>query len=218
MHVDRPEAASRTSLLVLAGGRATRLGGVCKALLEVGGCPILVRQLESLRPLASECLALVQAADLPALDGLRQVIDPRPHAGPVPALAHGLRRASGDICMVIAGDMPFLSRAAFQYLLDVRAAEGASVAVPFVGGYIESMHAVVARRETLHALDAAQAAGEQRIFRVLQALNPRLVTADELRSVDPELHTLFNVNSPEDLALAERIAAQEMATNRARSE
>jgi molybdopterin-guanine dinucleotide biosynthesis protein A len=68
------------------------------------------------------------------------VIDPQPHAGPVPALAHGLRVASGEVCLVGAGDMPFVSCAAFEYLLRVRAAEGASVAVPYVDSAQPSSH------------------------------------------------------------------------------
>jgi len=207
---------STTSLLILAGGRATRLGGARKALLEIGGRPILGLQLDRLGPLADECLALVHDAEWPAFDRLRLVLDPQPQAGPVPALAHGLRCAVGDVCLVVAGDMPFVSRAAFAYLQHVRAAEGAAVAVPFVDGYIESLHAVVSRRELLDALDAARSRGEQRLFNILRALTPRLVSADELRAIDPELRTLFNVNSPADLALAERIAAQTLSTNRAR--
>jgi molybdopterin-guanine dinucleotide biosynthesis protein A len=208
MHVAPCEAAKR-SLLILAGGRATRLGGARKALLSVGGRPILGRILDALGPLAAERVALVHDADLPAFEGLRVEIDPRPHGGPVAALAHGLGVAAGDVCLVVAGDMPFVSRAAFAYLAQVRAAADAAVAVPYVDGYIESMHAVVSRRAMLAGLEAAEAAGERRIFRVLQALEPRLVDADELRRVDPELRTLFNVNSPEDLEHAQRIAAAE---------
>jgi molybdopterin-guanine dinucleotide biosynthesis protein A len=86
------------------------------------------------------------------------------------------------------------------------------VVVPFVNGHIESMHAVFARRELLDALAIAEQTGEQRLFKVFQSLAPRLVEADELRTVDPELHTLFNVNSPQDLALADQIAADQDAS------
>jgi molybdopterin-guanine dinucleotide biosynthesis protein A len=46
-------------LLIFAGGRASRFGGVRKALLSVGGQTILERVLAALRPLADECLARV---------------------------------------------------------------------------------------------------------------------------------------------------------------
>src|SRR5262249_23493085 len=97
--------AESASLLILAGGRATRLGGARKALLEVGGRPILARILDALGPLADDRLALVHDTELPAFDRLQVVLDPRPHAGPAQALASGLRAASGEVCLVVAGDM-----------------------------------------------------------------------------------------------------------------
>jgi molybdopterin-guanine dinucleotide biosynthesis protein A len=179
---------------------------VRKTLLQVDGRSIVERIFDALAPLADECLALVHDTDLTAVDGLQLIVDQRPYAGPLPALLHGLSVADGETCMLVAGDMPFVSPAAFTYLLRLQATEQARVVVPFVDGYIESMHAVLARREVLEALQAAASAGEQRLFRVYQSLKPRLVGADELRAVDPYLHTLFNVDSPEDLALAEQIA------------
>jgi molybdopterin-guanine dinucleotide biosynthesis protein A len=156
--------------------------------------------------LANERLALVHDADLPSIEGLRALTDVRPFEGPVAAIAHGLRRAAGDVCMLVAGDMPFVSRAAFAYLLQLRATEEAAVVVPFIDGHIESMHAVFKREELLTTIEAAQHDGEQRLFKLFERLGPRLVDEAELRGVDPELHTLFNVNSPDDLTLAEEIA------------
>src|ERR1051326_1568490 len=195
-----------TTLLILAGGRATRLGGVSKTMLHVGGRPILERIVHQLGPLATERLALVHDADPPPVPGLSLLTDVRPFPGPVAALADGLRHASGDVCMLVAGDMPFASRAAFAYLLRLQTTANAAVVVPYVDGRIESMHAVFRREELLAAIEVAQRDGEQRLYRVFLRLNPRLVDETELRQVDPEMHTLFNVNSPEDRALAEQIA------------
>ncbi len=202
------QSEARVSLLVLAGGRATRLGGARKALLEVGGRPILVRVVSALAPLADECLALVQDADVPALDGVTVLVDPAPHAGVLPALRHGLRSASGEVCMVVAGDMPFVSHAAFEYLLRVQREEGDSVVIPRMDGFLQPMHCVVQRQVALAAIEAAVHMGEHRLFRVLEPLQPCIVDEAELRLVDPELLTLFNVNTAEDLAAAERIACR----------
>ena len=205
--MDRSEPARRTSLLILAGGRATRLGGVRKTLLQVGSKPILERIVDQLGPLAAECLALVHDPDLPAVEGLQLVVDASPYAGPMPALANGLPAATGDVCMYVAGDMPFVSQAVFSEMLRIQAAENAAVVVPYVDGHIESMHAVFERTSLLQAIEAAQAAGEQRLFKVFESLHARLMSENELRAIDPELHTLFNVNSPEDLERGEQIAA-----------
>jgi molybdenum cofactor guanylyltransferase len=202
----RSESDIRVSLLILAGGRATRLGGARKALLEVGGKPILRRVVDALAPLADDCLALLQDADVPDFEHLRVLVDPVQHAGVLPALQHGLREAVGDVCMVVAGDMPFVQRSAFEYLLRLQRDEGVSVVIPRVDGFLQPMHCVVDRRVAEEAISAALASGEHRLFRVLEPLRPRIVEGAELRSVDPELLTLFNVNTPDDMARAEQLA------------
>jgi molybdopterin-guanine dinucleotide biosynthesis protein A len=199
-------APRRVSLLIFAGGRGSRLGGLRKADLVIGGRTVLERLLESLSPLADERLALVQDDTWPTIQGLRFVVDPSPYAGPLAALAHGLRTATGDVCLLVASDMPFVSRKAFAFLLQLQASTGARAVVPFVDGFVESMHAVVERQALIEAIDRCQAKGEQRLFKVLESLDPRLVEAAELRNVDPELRSLFNINTPEDLQEAERIA------------
>jgi molybdopterin-guanine dinucleotide biosynthesis protein A len=199
-------AEPRTSLLILAGGRGTRLGGARKALLEIGGQPILARVLDALGPLAYEWLALVPDNQLPHFEHVELVVDPAPHAGVLPALLHGLQTASGDVCMLVGGDMPFVRRSAFAYLLRVQRKERASVVVPRVGGFLQPMHCIVVRRVLLEAIGQAIARGEHRLFRVLETFGPRVVDEAELRAIDPQLLTLFNVNTPEDVARAERIA------------
>jgi molybdopterin-guanine dinucleotide biosynthesis protein A len=196
--------ATRVSLLIFAGGRGSRLGGVRKATLRVGGQTILERVLAALGPLADESLALVHDDDWPAIDGLRFIVDPKPYAGPLVALAHGLRAASGGVCLLVASDMPFVSREAFAFLLRLQQTDDRQAVAPFVDGYVESMHAVVQRDVLLEAINRAQAIGEHRLFKVLESLDARLVTTEELQTVDPELRTLFNVNTPEDLEHAEQ--------------
>src|SRR5207248_8613401 len=88
--------SSRRTALIFAGGRATRLGGVNKALLDIGGKPIIRRILDALGPLADEQVLLTNDASLRGRPGLRLVFDPQPHAGVLPALAAGLSAASGE--------------------------------------------------------------------------------------------------------------------------
>jgi molybdopterin-guanine dinucleotide biosynthesis protein A len=208
-----------TSLLIMAGGRATRLGGVRKTMVHVGGRPILARILEQLGPLADERLALVHDADVPGLEGLRLLVDAQEYAGPLPAAAHGLAAATGDVVLLVAGDMPFAATAVFRYMLRLQQQHNVAVVVPYIDGHIESMHAVLRRGDLLDAVIKAQRDGEQRLFKVFESLGPRLIEEVELRAIDPDLNTLFNVNSAEDLARAEQIAAaQDVSTKRSRPE
>ena len=202
---DQPPGLQR-SALVFAGGRATRLGGQNKALLEVGGQPIVARILAAIGPLAGERLVLTNDATLVEMPGVRLVYDPAPHAGVLPALASGLAAASGEVCLAVACDMPFVSRALFEHLLARQAETGADVVIPRAEAYLEPMHAVYRRQPVLAAIRAALERGEQRMVSYLSSVQVQVVDEAEWRTVDSAGLAFFNVNTPDDLARAQAIA------------
>jgi molybdopterin-guanine dinucleotide biosynthesis protein A len=196
----------RRSALIFAGGRATRLAGVNKGLLEVGGTPIISRILTSLGPLVDERVLLANDAALAEQHDVRLVFDPSPHAGVLPALAAGLQAAEGDVCLAVACDMPFVSRPLFEYMLELQQLVDVDVVIPRTAGFLEPMHAVYRRQPALHAITAALERGEQRMISYLSAVRVREIDEAEWRTIDPEGTAFFNVNTPADLAEARRIA------------
>jgi molybdopterin-guanine dinucleotide biosynthesis protein A len=197
------------SALIFAGGRATRLDGVNKALLDVGGVSIVERILAALGPLIDERVLLANDATLAEQQDVRLIFDPSPHAGVLPALAAGLEAAAGDLCLAVACDMPFVSRRLFEHMLEVQQRDGVDVVIPRTEGFLEPMHAVYRRLPTLEAIRAALERGEQRMISYLSAVRVREIDETEWRVVDPHGTAFFNVNTPADLAEARRIAAEQ---------
>ena len=76
--------------VVLAGGAGTRLGGVNKALLEIGGRRVIDRLLAALRPLGDEIVLVNNDGSLAGLAGTRLVADVEPGAGALMGLYSGL--------------------------------------------------------------------------------------------------------------------------------
>ncbi len=204
-----PRRLSR-SALIFAGGRATRLGGVNKGLLEVGGTPIIGRILASLGPLVDERVLLANDAALAEQQDVRLIFDPSPYAGVLPALAAGLQAAEGELCLTVACDMPFVSRRLFEHMLEVQQHADADVVIPRTAGFLEPMHAVYRRLPTLQAIHAALERGEQRMISYLSAVRVREIAEAEWREVDPAGMAFFNVNTPGDLAEARRIAPERL--------
>jgi molybdopterin-guanine dinucleotide biosynthesis protein A len=193
--------------LIFAGGRATRLGGVNKGLLDVGGTPIVERILASLGPLVDERVLLTNDAALADQANVRLVFDPSPHAGVLAALAAGLQATDADLCIAVACDMPFVSRRLFEHMLVVQQRQDADVVIPRTTGFLEPMHAIYRRQTTLQAINAALARGEQRMISYLSAVRVQEIDEAEWRQLDPQGTAFFNVNTPEDLAEARRLAA-----------
>jgi molybdopterin-guanine dinucleotide biosynthesis protein A len=200
-----PLSVSLRTAIIFAGGRATRLGGVNKALLEVGGTSIIARILRALEPLTEEQVLLTNDASLERIGALRLVLDPEPYAGVLPALAAGLAQARGDVCLAVACDMPFVSTTLFARLLELQASTDADVVIARTAGYLEPMHAVYRTRSVIAAIEGALSRGEQRMISYFRDVRVHEVDEPDWRSIDPMGLAFFNVNTPDDLAQARQL-------------
>jgi molybdopterin-guanine dinucleotide biosynthesis protein A len=175
-------------------------------LLEVGGRTILERILAALEPLVDERVILTNDDALRSLSGVRLVYDPTPHAGVLPALASGLEAAGGDLCLAVACDMPFVSGDLFGHLLELQRSTDADVVIPRTARFLEPMHAVYRREAVLRAIRAALQRGEQRMTSYFSDVRVEEVAENDWRAVEPAARAFFNVNTPDDLDQARRLA------------
>lgn len=199
--VSGPETVT---VAVLAGGRGSRLGGVAKASLDVGGLTLLDRVLRSTASLAVQTLAIVNDDRLAGDPRLRLLRDPAPHAGVLPALLQALDAATTPLLLLVACDMPFLSPPVLRRLVDLAA--DADVVIPMVDGVAQPMHAIYRVVACRQAIRAALDRGDPRMISFLDDVRTVRVPEEEIRAFDPALRSFFNVNTPDDLAEARRIA------------
>jgi molybdopterin-guanine dinucleotide biosynthesis protein A len=182
--------------LILAGGKATRLGGVDKRELVVEGRTIFERQCEVLRPRVAEILV----SSPRAVPGFRAVADAAPGGGPLAGIAAGLGAAATPWLLVIAGDMPHVSGALVDLMLG-RAADDIDAVGIRIGELPEPLLCLL-RVAAARPVVAARLAGARlKASRLLTDGELRVAWLDEpaLRAIDPALRVLFNVNEPADL-------------------
>jgi len=91
--------------VVLAGGRARRLGGADKPMVEIGGKPLLERVLEAC---AGSGRAIVVGPRRPIAREVAWVLEQPPGGGPAAAVAAALNSCSREWVGVFAADLPFL--------------------------------------------------------------------------------------------------------------
>jgi molybdopterin-guanine dinucleotide biosynthesis protein A len=96
-----------TGLVVVAGGAARRAGGVDKAMLPLGGRPLLAHVLEAGSP------AVVVGPVRPGFPDVTWALEEPAGSGPLAAVAAGVAAlpASVDRVLVVGGDMPYVARA-----------------------------------------------------------------------------------------------------------
>lgn len=141
--------------LVLAGGRATRMGGVDKGLVPLAGRPLVDHVLERLRPQVGRVLinanrhhARYQAFGHPVIADADQS-----RAGPLAGMLAGLSHVSTPWLVTVPCDSPLCPTDLVRRLLEAALADGRRVAVATAGGRPQPVFCLLHRdcRDALHA-------------------------------------------------------------------
>ena len=175
------------AVAILAGGRARRLGGVNKATLRIGTLEIIDRQLPVLRAFAAD--VFVVGRDDPAWSsrGLDVVADELPDAGPLGGIYTAIRHSPAERTLVVACDMPFLSRA---FLERLAAVGGADLVIPRSARGYEPLCAIYSRA-CENEIRGRLARGEYEASKLPAGIRVAEVGVDDDLSV-------VNVNTPHD--------------------
>jgi molybdopterin-guanine dinucleotide biosynthesis protein A len=197
--------------MVLAGGLARRMGGGDKARIRIGGKTILARVLARLTPQCSSVILNANGDPARFADtGLPVVPDTVPDfAGPLAGILAGLDWAAAhapEIADVVSvpGDCPFLPRDLVPRLLAARQSARLPLACARSG---EWRHPVVGLWPVALRDDLRKALVDEDL-RKIEAWTARhgVAIADW---PDTPIDPFFNINTPEDAAQAEHIAAQQ---------
>lgn len=191
---------------VLAGGRSMRMG-VDKTLLAVDGEPLVARVVEAVGEVCAHTLIVTNRPDALAEAGLPPEVpvltDEVAYQGPLGGLVTALKDAPDDWVLAVAADMPWLQPAVVRALWDAR--DGAQVVVPVTEKGTEPLLALY-HRSCLPVARRVLETGRRRLVAMFAELTVVEVPVELLRDADPELVSLFNVNTPDDLLEARESA------------
>ena len=189
------------SAAILAGGLARRFGGRDKGALWVGGRSIRAHQLAELATLTRDIL-IVGGADgaedetpSEGAPASRRVADRVRGMGPLGGLHTALLEATGDLTIVIACDMPYVSAPLLGHLATL--ARDADAIVPYTDRGYHPLCAVYAR-SCLEPIARRLAAGRLKMTGLFDDVRVRVVAVEELRAFGDVDRLLANVNSPAD--------------------
>jgi len=183
--------------VVLAGGRASRMGGRDKAFAAVEGEPIAVRAVRIFRSLFAQVLVSTNRPERFAGLDVQTVADQFPGCGPLAGIHAALLASRYPHVFVAACDMPGLDPDVIRFLL--RRVGSADAVVPCWDGDVEPLHAVYAVG-ALREIEAHLRAGQNAVRDVLRRLRVDYVSEAEMRAVRGAARSLTNVNTPEELA------------------
>jgi molybdenum cofactor guanylyltransferase len=190
--------ATQNAAIILAGGRSSRMGRA-KALLPFDGQPLIAHLVTTLQARFAEIVVVAAPGEeLPALP-VTVVRDQVAHQGPVGGLCYGLSAIASDAAFVTSCDAAFLDTRLIEYLM--AQLPGHDVVVPHWEGRPQPLHAVY-RKSVVPLLQAQLAHGELRPVYLFEKVPTCHVGEEDIRGIDPEGWSFFNMNTPEDYARA----------------
>ena len=194
---------SDVSLLLVAGGRSSRMGRD-KRWISLGGETFLARLAEKAAHIPFAARILCVERETPALRllaeacGMRVCPDERQGAGPMEGIRRGLSAMETEYALALSCDMPFLDIGYLARLLAIAAERPHARAVlPAAGGRWQTL-AGLYHRDVAAVFEAALARGQRKLRAALEAVPVALLQSGQQRETD----AFFNVNTPADLRLA----------------
>ena len=178
--------------------------GKAKGLLEFGGEPLILRIARTIEPLVSSVTAVGPSKRYAAL-GL-QVIDDQQFGiagergkspGPLTGIASALSASRKDWNLILACDLPYLTREWLDWLLARTTGSNGQIVMPRTEGGSEPLAAVY-RRECAEPIIAALHRGVRKVTDAMAQLRTEFVTELEWHHIDPDGCVLRNMNSPQD--------------------
>jgi len=193
--------------IVLAGGRSKRFGSN-KAFIKLGDKPLLRHVVETSLRVVDEVVVAVGRDDgvaeyLKVLPRSVKVLkDTMESKSPLIGIITGMKGIRSEYTAVMSCDTPFVRAEVLKYLFGK--AHGADAVVPrWPNGNIEPLHSIYEVSSTLYAAEEAVKMKRYRILHMINRLGTVFyVPINEVRKLDRELITFFNINTANDLRTA----------------
>jgi molybdopterin-guanine dinucleotide biosynthesis protein A len=191
-----------TTAAILAGGQARRMAGRDKSQLQVDGRTILERQVDALDGLVARIWLVGYRGSPPKGLPVTVLADRRAERGPLGGLDAALAAAGEDEVLLLACDLPNVTRPMLAHLIRQRG--GADAVVPrtergyhpLCAVYAQSCRAPVERR-----LEE----GSLRMQDLLSELKVEYVDESELKAFGEADRLLANLNTLADLDALESL-------------
>lgn len=192
-------AREQVTGVILAGGRATRMGGVDKGLVEISGRPMIAWVIDALRPQVADVLINANRSH----DSYRgfgcDVVDDgdSEFRGPLAGMVSGMRAARTPYIAVVPCDSPLIYGRLVPRLYEAALASGAPIAAAHDGKRLQPVFALLAC-SLLDDLAGYLDDGERKIDRWYARHGYESVDFSDVAE------SFANINAPDDKRALER--------------
>lgn len=185
--------------IILAGGDSRRMG--CdKAMLPFDDQPLIQSVIATMLQLFP--VTILSVREHRTEIDLTQICDMQTNGGPLVGLVTALETITTSWAYVVACDMPFISAALVEQLAEHRGQQQAIV--PVVHGQLQPLAAFYAS-SCVPFMRASLSRGDKSLLGAIRYLQVSYVDEARMLRVDPQLRSFFDLDTPHDLAMAQRM-------------
>jgi len=194
------------SVVILAGGKGRRFGSK-KQFFTIDGESLVERCVRRFSPLFSDVVVATNNASelIPLKEKYRVKIveDEMKNLGAIVGIYTGLKNIVEEKAFVCGVDMPFINFNLVKYLMS----KDGKIVVPFVRGFPEALHSVYSK----DIIPQIQELLNERIYKISELFNfveTVYIDEREVRQVDKNLTSFFNLNTKKDLEILEGVVGK----------
>lgn len=193
------------SLAIIAGGQSRRMGRD-KAFVQLGGKSLIQRLLERTADLGqAETLLITNKPAAYAHLQLPMHGDALPGKGSLGGIYTALLNATSEFVLALACDMPFVNGDLLRFMI-AQINMDIDIVVPRVDGYPQGLHAIY-RKTCTQPIREQMEANRLKIIRFYGQMRVCYLDEADYFAFDPLALSFTNLNTPEELAEAQRFLA-----------
>ncbi len=186
---------NRVTVAIQAGGKSSRMGRD-KSFVELNGRPLIEIVRDTVKGLGDELILITNKPTEYAHLGLLMFSDLYPDHGPLGGIYTAVSQASHAHVLVVACDMPWLSRPLLVHMLSLRTS--ADIIIPRWDKFPEPLHAIY-NKSCLPTIKNNLDNGRLKITGFFGQVQVRYIDREEIEQFDRNGRSFVNINTPADL-------------------
>ena len=211
MEIKESQKNPRLTAIILAGGKSSRIGSdQDKSILKLNGKRLIDIVISKLKHIVGDNIIIVGPPE--KYPSYKQVVpDLFNQRGLLVGLYSGLKASASRYNLVVGCDMPFLELELLQYMRDK--IDSNDIIIPrYAKSYVEPLCAIYSKA-CLEIMKRNIEAGILSIRRIFPYLKVKYIEEEEIKRVDPDFNSFFNINYKEDFIKAEELIKGNKSNN-----